>query len=137
MAEGADGAPRPAVPDTVAVGVFEGRTPCGPVANDFTRFPSENCEKIKWEITLYRERSSQAPAGYVYRGTRSSRRGAWSVSRGAGHDVDAVVYELHYGSNQTLSLLPVGENVLLVLARDRTVLVGDASWSYTLSRTDM
>ena len=61
---------RPA--DSAVAGVFEGRTPCGQVATDFTGYPAATCEKIKWEITLYRDRASGKPAGYQYRGTRTT-----------------------------------------------------------------
>jgi hypothetical protein len=122
--------------DSVAVGVFEGRTPCGPIANAFTGFPAANCEKIKWEITLFRDRATGAAKSYVYRGTRTARHGRWSVRRGAAHDPNAVVYQLHYGSDRVLSLLSIDDKVLLLLDPSLRVLVGDASWSYTLNRGD-
>lgn len=122
--------------DSVVFGVFEGRTPCGEPAVAFTGFPAANCEKIKWELTLYAEGSSRRPAGYVYRGTRSTRQGTWSIGRGTAADPEAVVYRLHYDAGRTLHLLRADENVLLLLGPDLTLLVGDASWSYTLSRTD-
>jgi len=123
---------RPA--DSAVAGVFEGRTPCGQVATEFTGFPAANCEKIKWEITLFRDRASGEPAGYQYRGTRTSRSGAWSIRRGAAHDPNATIYQLHYEDDRRLSLLPVGKDVLLLLDDDLHVLAGDASWSYTLNR---
>lgn len=122
--------------DSVVLGVFEGRTPCGEPAVAFTGFPVANCEKIKWELTLYAEGSSRRPAGYVYRGTRSTRQGAWSIGRGTAADPTAIVYTLHYDAGRKLNLLRADENVLLLLGPDLTLLVGDASWSYTLSRTD-
>lgn len=122
--------------DASVLGVFEGRTPCGRVAVEFTGFPAANCEKIKWEITLLVDDESRRPSGYVYRGTRTSRQGAWSIVRGAAGDPDAVVYRLAYGAGAALSLLRADDNVLLILNPDLTLAVGDASWSYTLSRTD-
>lgn len=122
--------------DSVVIGVFEGRTPCGEPAVAFTGFPAANCEKIKWELTLYAEGSSRRPAGYVYRGTRSTRQGAWSIGRGTATDPAAVVYRLYFDAGRTLNLLRADDNVLLLLGPDLTLLVGDASWSYTLSRTD-
>jgi hypothetical protein len=127
--------PRPAHSDSVLYGIFEGRTPCGAVAVDFTGFPAENCEKIKWQINLYRDSRSADPTTFVFKGTRSTRRGTWSVARGAADDPDAVVYRLGYAGDRVLSLLRADDNVLLVLDGDLRLLVGDASWSYTLSRT--
>jgi hypothetical protein len=49
-----------------------------------------------------------------------------------------VIYHPDYdGPAEALSLLRVDDNVLLFLDRNLKVLVGDASWSYTLNRTDM
>jgi hypothetical protein len=124
-----------AAADSTLEGVFEGRTPCAPVALQFTGFPATGCEKIKWELTLYREAATGRPGTYRYRGTRASRAGDWSVTRGSAGDPAATVYELSYG-DAVLYLLRIDENILLVMDTDRTLLVGDASWSYTLNRTD-
>ena len=119
----------------VVEGVFEGRTPCGPIANAFTGFPVERCEKIKWELTL---RADGADTGtYEYRGTRTSHRGTWRVQRGTGPAKGWTVIRL--GSDdqsRTLALLRIDQNVLHLLDPDLKVLVGDASWSYALNRTD-
>lgn len=125
-----------AVADSAVLGVFEGRTPCGPVAVEFTGFPATNCEKIKWELTLFVERESRRPSGFRYRGTRTSRRGDWSIVHGTASDRDAVVYRLSDAGYTVLSLLRADENVLLILNPDLTVAVGDASWSYALNRTE-
>jgi hypothetical protein len=121
--------------DSTREGVFEGRTPCAPIATRFTGFPAGGCEKIKWEVTLYRDAITAEPRSYRYRGTRTSHNGIWSASRGSASNPSATVYELQY-DNGVLLLLAADENVLLLLDSDRTLLVGDASWSYTLNRTD-
>ena len=123
------------LPDSV-LGVFEGRTPCSALAGEFTGFPLGNCEKIKWELALHHEASSGRPTTYEFKGTRSSRRGTWSIARGAPSDARAVVYRLQYDPGKTLALLRVDANILLILDHDLRPMVGDASWSYTLSRTD-
>jgi hypothetical protein len=123
-----------AAADSTVEGVFEGRTPCAPIATEFTGFPAAGCEKIKWEITLYRNAATREPRSYRYRGTRTSHNGAWSVSRGVASNPSATVYELRYASG-ILRLLAADENVLLLMDADRKLLIGDASWSYTLNRT--
>jgi hypothetical protein len=142
------------------VGVFEGRTPCGAIATDFTGVPPENCEKIKWKITLSRDPTTGNPTDYAFKGTRATRQGKWRIARGLGGDRNRVVYHLDYsgspnrrtdlnlrdsdiyhvadgGRSKVLSLLAVDENVLLLLDRELNVLVGDASWSYALNRIDL
>lgn len=129
------GEPTRQLPDSV-LGVFEGRTPCSPLAAEFTGFPLRNCEKIKWELALHHEPRSGRPTTFEYKGTRSSRRGTWSTARGTPSDANAVVHRLQYESGKTLALLRVDANILLILDTDLRPMVGDASWSYTLSRTD-
>lgn len=123
--------------DSVAVAVFEGRTPCGEVAVEFTGFPSSGCEKIKWELTLFRDRATGAPSSYSYRGTRTSRHGKWTIHKGIPTDPNAVVYRLTpTPRGQMLSLISLSDKVLVLLDTESRVLVGDASWSYVLNRTD-
>jgi hypothetical protein len=120
-------------PDSL-LGVFEGRTPCGEIANEFTGFPAQGCEKIKWRLTLYRNPATGRATTYLYEGTRSTRRGAWRIEPNAGPE-RRVLYHLEYGTPaKVLSVLSIEANVLLLLDRNLRVLVGDASWSYALNR---
>jgi hypothetical protein len=115
-------------------GVFEGRTPCGSIATGFTGFPAQNCEKIKWRLTLYRATARQ-PTTWIYDGTRTTRRGRWEIAPVPGGDGSRAIYHLNAeGDGRVLSLLSIDENVLLLLDRDLKVVVGDASWSYALNR---
>lgn len=132
-----DAASSPSAPRPAVLGVFEGRTPCGAVAIEFTGFPAQNCEKIKWRLILNQEPTSGRPTTYRYDGTRTRREGTWDIVRGTATDPDAVVYRLKYDDSAgSVEFLKVDDNILLLLDRNRKLLVGDASWSYTLSRTD-
>jgi hypothetical protein len=122
-----------ASPDSV-FGVFEGRTPCGPIATEFTGFPSLNCEKIKWRLTLFRDPVTIRPTSFSFQGTRATRQGRWRSAADGVAGSNRVVYHLSYGSGATLSLLSVDDRLLLLLDRDGRVLVGDPTGSYTLSR---
>lgn len=123
-------------PPRSVVGVFEGRTPCGATAVQFTGFPSENCEKIKWRITFFQDAAGK-PSTFAFKGTRATRQGKWTIERGAAANRNAVVYRLQCDPpGPSLLLMKVDDNLLLVMDQDRNLLVGNASWSYTLSRTD-
>jgi hypothetical protein len=118
------------------LGVFEGRTPCGPIALQFTNFPAQHCEQVKWKLTLYREAISGAPTRYEFKGSRGARRGAWTIVHGTARNRDATVYRLAFGTHGgAVSFQAVDDRVLLLLDNDMRPLVGDASWSYTLNRT--
>jgi len=127
----------PGVAADSLVGIFEGRTPCGPVATDFTGFPAATCEKIKWRLTLYRDSPASEAGHYLFKGTRATRQGRWRAEPGTGALAGLRVYRLEYdGPRRILSLLRI-EDVLLVLDQNGKVMSGDASWSYALNRTDL
>jgi hypothetical protein len=119
------------------LGVFEGRTPCGRIATEFTGFPGQNCEKIKWRLTLYRNPVPERPSSYRYDGTRTTRQGHWRIAVTGGTERGRTTYHLTpAGPGGSLSLLSIDDKVLLLLDRDGQVLVGDASWSYALNRVE-
>ena len=123
--------------DSVAVAVYEGRTPCAPIATEFTGFPSANCEKIKWEVTFFTDRATGRPRAFLYEGTRTTRRGTWTIHRGTPFDPDAEVYRLTPDPpGKALSLLHLDGKVLLLLDTQLRVVPGDAGYSYVLNRTD-
>ena len=118
------------------VGIFEGRTPCGELFVEFAGYQGPACEKMKWWLALYRNPQSGAPSSYEFDGTRVTRRGSWTITRGTVAQPDAVVYRLATDLPQAwIAFQRVDDNVLLLLDQELRLMVGDASWSYTLSRT--
>jgi hypothetical protein len=119
------------------LGVFEGITPCSERTRPLPQIPVDtNCEQMIWKFTLYQDQAGQ-PSTYLYRGTQMIREGAWTITRGIKGDPDAVVYQLKIDtSQQPVSFLKVDDNTLYLLDRDMQLLVGDALFSYTLSRAD-
>jgi hypothetical protein len=133
---------RPPLPEMPAspsiLGVFEGRLPCHEIVLAFTkieRFPG--CTKIKSRLTLYQDQATGAPSTYLYMGTTTIREGTWTMLQGTEKDPDAIVYQLHLADSQEpVSFLKADDNHLFMLDRDLNLLVGDALFSYTLSRID-
>jgi hypothetical protein len=129
----------PPMPDgSTVLGVFEGRTPCDTVVFEFTGIPPhEGCFKVKWQLTLYQDQDTGAPSTYLFRGTGSVRTGTWTILNGTKNDPDAIVYQLRPDDSQQLtSILSVGDDHLFLLDGELNLLVGNALFSYTLSRTD-
>jgi hypothetical protein len=123
---------------STVLGVFEGRTPCDEVVFEFTGIPPhERCLKVKWQLTLYEDRDTGAPSIYLFRGTGTIRTGTWTILHGTKNDPDAVVYQLRTDDSlQITSFLSVGDDHLFLLDGELNPLVGNALFSYTLSRTD-
>lgn len=126
----------PPTPVGVSVfGVFEGRLPCHELMFEFTKIPPHACMKIKSQLTLYQDPATGAPSVYYYRSTTTFRQGTWTIVHASKADPEAVIYELRLDDGQPpVSFLLVDENHLFLLSRDGEPLVGNALFSYTLSR---
>ena len=112
-------------------GVFEGRTPCQRVALALARTVDPGCARLKWRLTLYQNPDNETPTTFKLEGSmfRSDRlEGPWTIS-----DKDVVRLE---GPNRTtlVSLLKVDDDAVMFLDRSGSLLVGNASFSYTLER---
>jgi hypothetical protein len=127
----------PPMPEGSSVlGVFEGRTPCDEVVFEFTGIPPhEGCFKVKWQLTLHQDQDTGVSSTYLFRGTGTIRTGTWTILHGTKNDADAVVYQLlPDDSQQPTSFLKADDNHLFLLDGDLNLLVGNALFSYTLSR---
>ena len=135
-------ATRPPIPDMPAgsslLGAFEGRVPCHEVAYELLNIaPYPGCLKLKSRLTLYVDQATGAPTTYMYMGTSTIREGTWTILQGTKEDPDAVVYQLQLdGSKGPVSFLKADENHLFLLDRELNLLVGNALFSYTLSRIE-
>jgi hypothetical protein len=111
-------------------GVFEGKTPC------------DDCERIKFALTLFVDETSGRSTTYVleriYVGKGNDRtvtEGDWGRFTGIPLDADARYYALAGTEEDVGRYLAVGENLLLLLDSNYEPRVGNASHSFTLSRT--
>jgi hypothetical protein len=135
-------ATRPSIPemppDSSVLGVYEGRSPCHEIVFEVlgvTSYP--NCLKLKLRLTLYQDQETGAPSTYMLMGTSTIREGTWTIVQGTKDDPTSVVYQLHLeGSQEPGSFLKADENHLFLLDRDLNLMVGDALFSYTLSRIE-
>jgi len=131
--------PIPAAPPGSSVlGVFEGRLPCHEVVFEVLKVtPYPGCLKLKSRLTLYVDQATGLPSSYMYMGTSTIHEGRWTTLQGTKGDRDAVVYQLQLeDSRSPVSFLKVDENHLFLLDRNLNLLVGNALFSYTLSRIE-
>jgi hypothetical protein len=131
--------PAPSMPTgSLVLGVFEGRMPCHAIVFELAAVaPYPGCFLIKQQLTLYQDEATGAPSRYLFQGTSTVRDGTWAILQGTASDSQAVVYQLQLGNAQPpVSFLSADENNLYLLDQDLNLLVGDAQFSYTLSRTE-
>ena len=139
------GEPKSATVST-AVRAFCGSTPCDESIGRLLGISTN--EIMEWKLTLQRDPKTGALGTYrlrcdygmtvpnkpgIGRKTGSfEREGKWVIKSGAVADRSAVIYELA----GAVSLREVSSNVLHILNRDGTLLIGNGGWSYTLNAAD-
>lgn len=134
--------------------VFAGNTPCSGQTSPLPQIPADNdCEQMIWNIVFHQDPQTGTPTTYRLRsayglpkpntndlidaGTSIEMEGKWTIATGTTSDPDAVVYQLDPNNPKTtVSFLRVNKNLIHVLSREKTLLVGNGAWSYTLNRMD-
>lgn len=118
-----------------SVAVFDGRTPCSEIAQEYNLPISNECIKLKWRLTLYRDSSTLQPSTYTLQ--RVQRRadpvqGTWTIVQKG----ESVIYQLHPKDrrDEALQFLVGDENVLFFLDKEQRLLVGDENFSFALNR---
>jgi hypothetical protein len=133
--------------DETAQGEFVGSTPCDASIRRLLQIQAEaGAELMEWKLMLHQDPKTQKPATFSLHcdygltvagkpgiGTKIGaveRRGRWSMAKGTKENAEAEVYEL----DGAVNLLLISGNVLHILNPDRTLMVGNGGWSYTLNR---
>lgn len=108
---------------------------------------SGDFDPLHWRLVLHREPKTLVPAGYkleceyvpapatsgvVNKKITAKREGTWTIGKGTKANPDAVVIEL----DNAFSLLKISDDVLHILEPDRTLMIGNGGYSYTLNRIE-
>ena len=135
-------------------GVFQANTPCSSQARPLPQIPTNtDCEQMIWHLVLYQDPATGAPTTYrlesayglpkqgtnelVGGGTPIMMEGNWTITTGTKSDPEATVYELNTNDPQTtVSFLKVSDDLIHILSSEKTLLVGNGAWGYTLNRMD-
>ena len=129
---------RPLANENQSMMKFIGRTPCAEIASEIHMPPRADCNKMKWMLKLYLAPSRQQPAVFELSATfhrQSIIKGSWKIFKGRPGDPDAIIYQLHLDKPyESIFLLKGDDNVLFFLDKNLKPLVGNADFSYTLSR---
>jgi hypothetical protein len=134
--------------DSSVFGVFVGSSPCTESISPVLQIPADANLQIRWNLTLYQNPKTREPAGYQLRCDYEStvagapkpenrkhtvkRKGLWTIGKGTKWNEDAVVYEL----SGAVVLFQLNRDILHVLNPDRSLMVGNGGWSYTLNRAE-
>ena len=133
-----------------AAGEFIGTTPCGPEARAFLGGLAADapCHTITWKLVLDTAQTGRAvwriAAGYgvpsssnpnvSVSGPKVALEGTLERHKGGGPHLASVVYRLRTADQRrTLSLVPVADGLLHILAPQDRLMVGNDGWSYTLN----
>ena len=134
--------------------VFEGITACSALTRPLPQIPADtDCELMIWKISLYQDSATSSPTTYVLEstygpsqpnatgpaggGTPISMEGMWDIVKGTKTDPEAEVYQLYSDDSQVaVSFVKLSDDLLHVLNRDKTLMLGNPGWSFTLNRTD-
>jgi hypothetical protein len=136
------------------LGVFRGNTPCGAQPRPLPQIPSDaDCDQMIWNLVLYQDPQTKTPTTFqlnaayglskqgtndlIGGGTPIVMEGKWTITTGTKTDPDGIVYQINPDDHQTtVYFLKVNENLVHVLSSEKTLLVGNGAWSYTLNRMD-
>jgi len=147
-------APSPVPHGSQILGVFLGDTPCTAQVTPLFQIPSDaDCDQMIWSLVLYQGPETKTPTTYqlntsyglskqgtndlIGGGTPIVMEGKWTITSGIKSDPDGIVYQINPDDPQTtVSFLKVNENLVHVLSSEKTLLVGNGAWAYTLNRMD-
>lgn len=135
--------------DSAVFGSFVGTSPCTEAIRPLLDIRSDvKADMIQWKLTLYRDPKTLAPVNYKLHcdygpavpnipglgkiRSTTEKEGQWIIAKGTKSNPDAMVYELSGGIN----FFRVDSNILHVLNRDRSLMIGNGGWSYTLNRAE-
>ena len=143
---------RPLDSESTTLGVFAGTSLCADIARPLLNIPAEaQCDRTKWNLTLNVNPRTQSPTTYrlsseygyhidnrtlLMKGS-NVREGNWSIATGVKTDPLATVYQLDPSDPQsTIAFQRIDSNIIHLLDRDRSLVIGSAAQSFTLSRID-
>jgi hypothetical protein len=134
-----------------AVDIFVGSSPCDQSMRPFLSIPGEHpCEFVKWKLALFENTDQQLPRfvleytygmsqagtqGFVNGGTDVKIIGRYNLARSTGTLPGESVIKLQQDApNLPISFAKLNKNILHMLDNEGQLMIGNAGWSYTLSK---
>ena len=124
--------------DTAQQVIFDGRTPCLDFAGQYNLQVGNDCHKLKWKLTLFRDSKTNKPTTYALQTTLNRPKiteGNWTIIKGAKTNPEAIIYQLDPDKpDESISFLVGDENVLFFLDKKNQLFTGNSDFSFTLNR---
>lgn len=118
-------------------GVFDGRTPCGGLADQLDIQILAECIKLKWRLALFTDSITGKPEDFQLWLTNyrdDPLKGKWSIEKGTAQDPNATVFRFVVDEHRPLYLQKGDNNILFFLSPDKKLMIGNRDFSYTLNR---
>ena len=120
------------------LGVYDGRCPCTEIAKQLKIKRADDCIKLKWRLSLFKDPVTQLATTYKLEGTLfrdAAAAGTVTMLKGNAAFPDADIYQLNNVLNKaTLLLMKGDDNVLFFLDEEKNFYVGNSNFSFTLNR---
>ena len=132
--------------------IFVGTTPCGQFIRPLHKVSEDaDCALVQWRLTLQQDPVSFKPTTYklssanrfivkgtnMYSepGTKTETEGKWAIVHGTKTNPNAIVYRLESDKpEKSISFLKLSDSLIHILDINGKLMIGDESFSYTLSR---
>lgn len=118
--------------------IFEGRTPCDQMPNEFIFNVSKECIKLKWQLKLIPGFDSGKRGTYRMKGSISNHKELTGTFKIVEHEVSnkiTMLLQLNPTNNtKQISFLIADKNILYFLNPGMKLFVGDSNFSYALNR---
>ncbi|MDB4919021.1 MAG: hypothetical protein JWQ54_1004 [Mucilaginibacter sp.] len=77
----------------------------------------------------------QSGPGFIGGGKKAEAEGRWIITKGTKANRNAVVYQLNPGKGKSaIFFVKMDDNILHLLYSDKSLMIGNSGWSYTLNR---
>lgn len=117
--------------------VYVGRIPCAPFADAYHLKTGENCEKLKWKLTLRTNPRTHQPTTFkmfrVIQGA-DSIEGSWRIVNGSGRNPLTTIYKLEANRPDYALTFLAADDILFFLSPDNKLMPANKDFSSTLNR---
>ena len=123
--------------DKDSVLIFDGRTPCDQIPEDFNLQMSDDCIKLKWRLKLKPGDDSGNTGTYSLKGTFSNHTevtGRYNITAYPQQQRLFVLQLSPSNKEKQMSFLITDKNILYFLNPEMKLFVGDSNFSYALNR---